>query len=310
MYKKALVTGGAGFIGSHITEMLLMEGVETVVLDNFSTGRRENVPKGARVVEGDINDERILESVIKGMDIVFHNAALVSIRNSFDNFFNDLKTNLMGTAAILQAMAKNNVHKIIYASSMAVYADSQRLPIKENFPLDPASPYGISKLASERYCLLIGKYHDIDAICLRYFNTYGPRQTLTPYVGVITIFINRILKSQPPAIFGDGNQVRDFIYVKDVARANILAMKSSLKRGVFNIGTAKGTSVNQIAQLLLKKIGSRLNPIHVAPQAQEPGDSIADIKRAKEMLGFVPEDRLEDKITEVIEWWKNREIDI
>lgn len=303
-YKRAVVTGGAGFIGSHITAQLLEKGIETIVVDNFYMGKREYIPKGAYVIEVDILDSERLNRVFRGVDVVFHNAARVSIRHSITDFYDDANVNIMGTVNVIQAVIKNKVKKLIYASSMAIYGDAQYLPIDENHPLHPTSPYGISKLTSEKYCLQMGRFFDFEAIALRYFNTYGIKQTLTPYVGVTTIFINRLLEGKPPIIFGDGKQIRDFISVEDVAWANILAMEKDLRSEVVNIGTGKGTSVNEIAQLLIKHIGSRIEPEYAPIQPGEPGSSIADITKAKKLLSFVPHYKLEDKIDEIIEWNK------
>src|SRR4030042_57865 len=284
-YKKALVTGGAGFIGSHIVDRLIKMNIETLVMDDLSVGCRKNVNKKAKLIIGNILDYNKLKKVMKGVDIVFHNAAKVSIRHSFANIYEDADTNIMGTINVLKAMVENKVKKVIYASSMAVYGEN-KLPIPESGILEPISPYGVSKLAAEKYCLLMGEINHFDVVCLRYFNTYGPRQTFTPYVGVITIFINRLLKNEPPVIFGDGKQIRDFISAWDVANANILAMKSNITGKTLNIGTGKGTSVNQIASLLIKKINPKIKPRYAAIQSGEPRDSIADVRKAKKLIGF------------------------
>ena len=308
-YKKALVTGGAGFIGSHIAKELVQREIETIVIDNLSMGRKENVPEGAKLVIGDILKPQDLRGAMRGVDIVFHNAAKVSIRNSFANVYNDVNTNIMGTINVLQSMAENKVKKIICASSMAIYGPNNKLPISEDGELDPISPYGISKLAMEKYCLRMGEFYKFDAVSLRYFNTYGIGQTLTPYVGVITIFIQLLLQSRPPVIFGDGKQVRDFIAVEDVARANILAMEVGKSGEVFNIGTGKGTSINEIAQLLIKHISPRRKPQYGPLQPGEPGSSIAAVGKAKEYLNFQFCHQLQDKIDEIIAWNKKRDIE-
>ncbi len=304
-YKRALVTGGAGFIGSHIVESLIGMGIETVVIDDLSLGKKENVSKKAELIVGDILDYAVLKKAMRGVDIVFHEAAKVSIRNSFDNFYNDANLNVMGTVNVLNGMIENKVKKIVYASSMAVYGDN-KLPIIEKGSLEPGSPYGVSKLASEKYCFLMGKYNKFDVVCLRYFNTYGPRQTFTPYVGVITIFINRLLKNQAPVIFGDGKQVRDFIHVEDIVRANILAMENEIHSLVANIGTGIGTSVNKIAKLLMQKINPGIGLKYAAPRQEEPANSVASIIKAKITIGFKARYCLEDKIDEVIDYIKNQ----
>lgn len=302
-YRKALVTGGAGFIGSHIADRLVDMGIETAVIDDLSVGRRENVSKKAKLIVSDILDYRALKKAMKEVDIVFHNSAKVSIRNSFDNLYNDTNVNVVGTVNVLRAMAENKVKKIIYASSMAVYGKN-RLPIPETGILEPISPYGVGKLASEKYCLLMGKFNHFEVVCLRYFNTYGKRQTFTPYVGVITIFINRLLKGEPPIIFGAGNQVRDFICVDDIVQANILSMEKKIHAEILNVGTGIGTTVNEIANLLTRKINPAIKPGHASPRPGEPADSVASGVKAKRLIGFKARFSLEDKIDEVIDWIK------
>lgn len=304
-YKKALVTGGAGFIGSHIVDRLIDLGIETIVIDDLSMGKKDNVSGKAKLVVADILDYEVLKKVMQGVDIVFHEAAKVSIRNSFDNFYNDSNVNIMGTVNVLRAIVENKVKKIIYASSMAVYGNN-KLPISEDSLLEPISPYGVGKLASEKYCLLMGKFSRFDVVCLRYFNTYGLRQTLTPYVGVITIFIDRLLKNQPPVIFGNGRQVRDFIHVDDVVEANILAMNRDIDSAVLNVGTGIGTSVNQVAGMLVKKINPGTKAEHAPERAEEPADSIASNTQAKKLIGFKARFKLEERIDEVIGHIKNR----
>ncbi len=304
-YKRALVTGGAGFIGSHIVERLVSMGIHTTVIDDLSMGKKENLPQKAKLVAADILDYKALKKAMKGVEIVFHEAARVSIRNSFNDFYRDAEVNLMGTVNVLKTMIENKVKKIIYASSMAVYGKNL-LPIKENGLLAPISPYGVGKLASEKYCLLMGKAYGFDTVALRYFNTYGPRQTLTPYVGVITIFIDRLLKNQPLVIFGNGRQTRDFIHVSDIANANILAMESSLRSEVVNVGTGAGTTVNQIASMLKNKIDPGAKIKYLSPRIGEPADSVAAVSKAQRLIGFKARFSLNDKIDEVIEDLRKR----
>ena len=302
--KKVVVTGGAGFIGSHIAEFCLREGLETIVIDNLSVGKREYVPEEAIFYQVDILDLEVLKDLFAGVDVVFHNAAKVSIRDSVKNFVEDAKTNVIGTLNVIKASLVNGVKKVIYASSMAVYGDVNKLPISENAKLAPLSPYGISKLTSELYGFNIAKYSNLNFIALRYFNTYGTRQTFTPYVGVLTIFIQQMLKGEIPTIFGTGNQIRDFVWVKDIARANILAMYRELPNVAINVGSGKGTSVNQIFQLLKRKLKMDIQPNYGPPQPGEPKDSIADITLAKKLLNYEPKGDLEDKIDEIIQWNK------
>ncbi len=301
-YRKALVTGGAGFIGSHLCAGLLDEGLAVVALDNLSMGKAENVPNGASLIVGDVRDRTLVENLVSdGVDVVFHEAAIVSIRESIANFFADAETNIMGTLNVLRASIHCGVKKFVFASSMAVYADSpKRTAASESFEMAPTSPYGVAKLASERYLALLGEANGMEAIALRYFNTYGENQTFSPYVGVITIFVNRLLKGQPPIVFGDGEQMRDFIYVKDIVKANLLAMRTDVGGGVFNVGSGVGTSVNRISELLCRKIDPGIKPVYGPERPEELRYSVADIARISSQLGFVPGFRIEQAIDTVI----------
>ncbi len=302
-FKTALVTGGAGFIGSHLCKRLLEEGMKVIVLDNLSVGKKENVPDGAELVVGDILDKKLIDSVFsKGIDVVFHEAAIVTIRESVKNFYDDAMTNIMGTLNILRASLEFGVKKLIFASSMAVYGDKlDQTSISETDNMVPIAPYGLSKLTSEQYLEHMSKATDLEVICLRYFNTYGENQTYTPYVGVITIFVNKLLNGESPVIFGDGNQVRDFVYVGDIIQANIKAMYSDIKFGIFNVGTGDGTSVNEIADILCRKINPEMKPEFANTVKGELRYSVADISRTKKLLDFKPECRIEDFIVRVID---------
>ena len=305
--RRALVTGGAGFIGSHLVERLLSEGLQVVVLDDLSVGKRENVAPDAEFVEGDVRDSDVVADVTSGVDVLFHLAARVSIRASVAGFYGDAQTNLMGTLNVLQACAANDVQRFVYASSMAVYADSpQAIPLPETYRTEPISPYGVAKLASERYAMLVADQAGFQAVALRYFNTYGPRQTFTPYVGVITIFIQRLLRGEAPVIFGDGEQCRDFVYVGDIVEATFKAMMSDVHGEVMNVGSGTGTSVNGIVALLCARLGLDVVPCHVPQHVGELRNSIADISKARHLLGYDPRGRLEDKMDEIIAW--NREM--
>lgn len=302
-YRRVLVTGGAGFIGSHLVERLLQEGLQVVVLDNLSVGKRENVPKGAEFVLGDVRDPVAVVTAMSGVDAVFHLAARVSIRASVASFYEDAEINLMGTLNVLRACVSTGIKKFVYASSMAVYADADKpTPLPETYPTAPISPYGIAKLASERYAMLVAAHSGFQAVALRYFNTYGPRQNFTPYVGVVTIFIQRLLRGEPPVIFGDGGQCRDFVYVGDVVEATFRALVKPVHGEICNVGSGVGTSVNQIAALLCERLAPDLKPQHVPAHPGELRNSVADIRKAQSLLGYEPRGRLTEKIDEVIAW--------
>ncbi len=301
-YKKALVTGGAGFIGSHIVQRLVDLGIEVSVIDDLSMGRVENLAKGVRFFHGNILDTGLLKRALHGVEVVFHNAARVSIRNSFDAIYDDAETNVIGTVNLLKESGLSGIKKFIYASSMAVYSDGQSGVLGEEHQKRPASPYGVSKLAGEMYTERMAAHYGFQNIVLRYFNTFGPKQTLTPYVGVITIFINNLLAGKAPVIYGDGSQVRDFIFVEDIAQANILAMQGPTNNRAVNVGTGKGTSVAEVARMLIDKINPGIEPEYAAAPEGEPKDSIALVSAAKDLLGFEAKFTLKDKIDTVIEW--------
>jgi len=227
----------------------------------------------------------------------------VSIRHSIKTFIEDARINLMGTLGAIKGSSEAGAKKFIFASSMAVYDDSPSpSPISEEYPTDPVSPYGLSKLAAERYCLLLAESLGLETVILRYFNTYGRGQTFTPYVGVITIFINQLLSGRSPTIFGDGEQQRDFIHVSDVVNATLLAMRADCPGEVFNVGTGSATSINRIAALLADRIRPGQAPQYTEPAEGELRYSVADITKARRLLGFDPAVTIESRLNEVIEW--------
>ncbi len=303
-----LVTGGAGFIGSHLCEGLLKEGYRVRVVDDLSIGLAENIPSGCEFFEGSILDQNLLRQATRGVSAICHEAARVTIRGSIERFYEDAETNLMGTLALLRAAGQNGVARFIYASSMAVYADSvQPVPVAEDHPLLPASPYGIAKLAAERYVLMLGTAFKMRATALRYFNTFGTRQTFTPYVGVITIYVMRLLRKEPITIFGDGNQVRDFVHVSDIVQANLRALKRDEAAGmIFNVGSGRGTSVSALADLLRQKLYSDAAVLHEPARPEELRNSIANISLARQVLGYEPETDLDSQLSEVIEFLRTK----
>ncbi len=302
-YRKALVTGGAGFIGSHLVERLLQEGLQVQVLDDLSVGMRENVPAEADLLVGDVRDAEAVDRALDGVDVAFHLAARVSIRASVKHFYEDAEANVMGTLSLLQGCAAHKVRRFVYASSMGVYADAPSPdPIDETHTAEPISPYGVSKLAGEKYLLCLADALDVEPVILRYFNTYGPRQGYTPYVGVVTIFIKRLLAGEPPVIFGDGEQRRDFVYVGDLVHATVLAMQKDVAGEVFNVGTGRATSIKEVADMLCEKLNPALRPIYAPEQMGELRYSVADISKARRLLGYEPQGRLEERMDEVIAW--------
>ena len=301
-----LVTGGAGFIGSHLCEGLLRQNYKVRVLDDLSVGTRKNIPSECEFIEGTILDQAAVDSALQGVTHICHQAARVTIRGSVEKFYEDAETNLMGTLLLLKSAANHGVQRFVYASSMAVYADSQQpVPIPESYSQAPASPYGIAKLAAEQYVLMLGQELGLKPAVLRYFNTFGTRQTYTPYVGVITIFITQLLQKKDITIFGDGEQKRDFVHVSDIVQANLLSLKNDSSIGkIFNIGTGHGTSVNEVAAILISKIYPEAKIKHEIARAEELRYSIADICEARNLLGYIPETNLSAQIPEVIEFIK------
>jgi UDP-glucose 4-epimerase len=306
---RVLVTGGAGFIGHHLAHALVRRGVAVTVLDDCSMGRRENVPAGARFVEGDVRDPSAVRAALDGVEAVLHEAAIVSIRASVEHFVRDADVNLMGTLNLLQQMAGRKIRRAVLASSMAVYADSPRPePLSEAARTEPIAPYGAAKLAAERYWLMLGEQSGVPSTALRYFNTYGPNQSFTPYVGVMTIFIQRLLSGQPPVIFGDGEQRRDYIHVDDIVAANLAVLDASdaaVAGRVFNVGTGRATSVNELAAALIAAVAPGTQPAHAPAQAGELRNAIADVSAIHRALGWSAR-RVPIDFTDVVEFWKSR----
>ncbi|MCH7679685.1 NAD-dependent epimerase/dehydratase family protein [candidate division KSB1 bacterium] len=298
-FTHALVTGGAGFIGSYLVRELLEHGFEVTVLDNLSMGTRSVVDSRARFIEGDIRTQNDVNAALRGVDCVFHLAAKVTIRGSFEMFYDDVDCNMMGTMNLLRCLDRDAVRHFTFASSMAVYADSPTPePVPEGHDCEPISPYGVSKLASERICKLLLKGAGIPFTALRYFNTFGAGQRFTPYVGVITIFATKLLREEQPTIFGDGEQRRDFVHVKDIVSGTIASLSG--EPGTYNLGTARATSVNQLADLLAEHINPGIKAAYAPEQPGELRFSIADISAATSKLGYRPKHSLEADIESVI----------
>jgi UDP-glucose 4-epimerase len=310
---KILVTGGAGFIGSHLVDRLLGEGFDVTVLDDFSAGQMQNVSGHVNVREfhlmrGDIRDAVLVKRVIEDVDAVFHEAALVDVALSVENplLFNDV--NVVGTLNLLEACLDSSVKRFIFASSAAVYGDSGPAEKREDMFPEPISPYGASKLAAENYVKIFSGLYGLETVCLRYFNVYGPRQSFSSsYSGVITVFINRFLSGQPPIINGDGKQTRDFVNVNDVVSANLLALESTNAVGeVFNVATGTTVTVYALAKMLqriMKKEHFKL--IFNASRAGDIRHCSASVCKAESLLGFRPRIRLKDGLSKLVEWHLN-----
>lgn len=296
-----------------MVDRLIAEGSEVTVLDNFDTGKLDNVSghKDLRIVKGDIRDYALIRHTVEDVDAVFHEAALVSIVLSVKNPLVANEINVTGTLNLLKASSDLGVKRFIYASSAAAYGNTSAPRKKEDMPLDPASPYGMSKLAAEKYTKIFYELYGLETVSLRYFNVYGSRQRFDEkwaYGGVISIFLDRLLKNMPPVIHGDGEQTRDFVYVKDVVEANMLALKTSGAAGeVFNIGTGKRITVNKVAQLL-KQMTNKENLENVHADSR-PGDvrhGYANISKAERILNYVPKFSIEQGLTELVNWYAQK----
>jgi UDP-glucose 4-epimerase len=305
-YSRILITGGAGFVGSHLLDRLIEDDLEIIVLDNLQAGKLENIDKhmankGFRFVRGDIRDFNLVKSLVKDVDAVFHQAAIVSVPQSLENpvLVNDVNVN--GTLNLLWASLDSNVRRFVYASSCAVYGEAEHLPITEDSGLKPLSPYGVSKLAAESYVRVFFEVFGLETVCLRYFNVYGPRQAVSDYSGVITQFMMCASKNLNLTIFGDGEQTRDFVQVHDVVEANMLALGTKGIAGeTFNIGTGIATTMNHLANMLLDVTDkTHLKVMYSKPIKGDIKHSYADISKAKTKLHYYPRISLKEGLKDL-----------
>jgi UDP-glucose 4-epimerase len=304
---KTLVTGGAGFIGSNLVRQLLVDGHEVTVLDNFLSGYRSNlVPfPEVRLIEGDTRDDAAVARAMQGVEVVFHLAASVGNKRSIDHPVQDAEINVIGTLKVLEAARRSGVRKIVASSSAGIFGELKTLPIKEDHPAEPDSPYGCTKLCMEKECLAYSKLYPLEVICLRYFNVYGPNQRFDAYGNVIPIFVFKMLRGEGLTIFGDGMQTRDFLNVRDVVQANIKAAQAVGISGAFNIASGSRVTINCLVELLCTL--SDIKP-HITYGPPRPGDvlhSLADINAARNEMGYEPQVALMDGLGEYIAWAKN-----
>ena len=302
---KALVTGGAGFIGSNVARLLSEEGFDVVALDNLATGYRENLEGIARVrlVEGDVRDARAVGRATEGAEVVFHLAASVGNTRSIENPVEDSEVNVIGTLRVLEAARRAGVRKVVCSSSAAIFGELKELPIGEEHPCEPDTPYGVSKLAEEKQCLAYAKlYDDLEAVCLRYFNVYGTNQRYDAYGNVIPIFAHRMLRGEPLTVYGDGEQTRDFVNVRDVARANLSAARALGVSGAFNVASGESVTVNRLVELMRAASGIEAEVTHAPPRKGDVRHSRARITAAREAFGYGPEVGLEEGLREYMEW--------
>lgn len=290
---KFLVTGGAGFIGSNIVGELLNRGHEVRVIDNFSSGKRENLKdfkKDFELIEGDIRSYHILQQAVKGVEVVLHQAALPSVPRSIKDPITSNDVNVNGTLNVLEASVNNGVRRVVYASSSSVYGDNPELPKHEGMLPNPLSPYAVSKLAGEKYCSVFTRIYGLETIALRYFNVFGPRQDpSSQYSAVIPKFIKSILNDEQPVIYGDGEQSRDFTYVSNVVDANILSATTNCESGIaMNCAFSGFVTLNELVAKINKNLGKDVKPVYENTRAGDIKHSFADIKKAMEKINYKP----------------------
>jgi len=308
---KIIVTGGAGFIGSHIVDGLVQMGHQVKVIDNLSNGQLANLNDALgqiEMVEGDVRDLDMLQKEFAGFDFVLHQAGIGSVAHSVDNPLNIHQNNTVGTLNVLVAARDNHIKRVVYASSCSIYGDGADVVKSETSAAQPLSPYALGKYTAELYCRLFYQLYGLETISLRYFNVFGPRQPLSgPYAAVIPKFIVDMLSGKPPVIYGDGEQSRDFVYVEDVVRANLLALSVEVGRGdVMNVASGLDCTLNQLAQEINQNLGQQVRPIY---QPARPGDirrSRADITKARAILGYQPQTPLSLGLQHTIAWHQDQ----
>ena len=306
---KALVTGGAGFVGSNLVEALLVRGDEVTVFDNLLSGHRENLAglPEARLVEGDVRDLDALKAAANGAEVIFHLGASVGNKRSIDHPIEDASINAMGTVNALEAARAVSARGVVYSSSAGIFGELKTLPIREDHPIDPDSPYGSSKLMGEKHVLAYGKIYGLEGVALRYFNVYGPRQRFDAYGNVIPIFMFKMARGEPVMIFGDGEQTRDFIHVRDVVQANVKAadgLGSGRVGGAYNLGSGTRITINRLVELLAEASGIKPQVVYGPPRPGDVRDSLADITAARARLGFEPTVGFEEGLREYADWVK------
>lgn len=304
--KKVLVTGGAGFIGSHLVDRLVREGYPVRIIDNLSSGKLENIQhhidtNKVEFIQGDIRDAELVNKSVDAVGFVVHLAAIISVPFSVENPDLTFDVNIQGTHNLLVAATEKGVEKFVFISSCAVYGDPEANPVTENMKTNPISPYAESKLIAERYCLSYNQSNQLKTVVLRFFNVYGPRQSMNAYSGVITLFINKVNQKEPLIVYGDGSQTRDFVNVRDIVDAILAAMRNEKAEGeVFNIGSGKPTSINELAKTVLELGNVDLEIKYEKHRTGDIEHSLADITKARKLLGYEPKVNLSDGLRELI----------
>jgi len=305
---QVLVTGGAGFIGSNLVAGLLQRKHQVRVLDNLLSGHASNLACYPEIefFRGDVRDEALVDRAVAGCEVVFHLAASVGNKRSIDLPIDDAEINVIGTLRILQAARKHGVRKIVASSSAGIFGELKTLPIAEDHPLEPDSPYGATKLCEEKQCLAFGRLYGFEAVCLRYFNVFGPHQRFDAYGNVIPIFAFQMLRGDPLTIFGDGEQTRDFVNVADVVKANMDAAEAPGVSGAFNIGSGTRISINDLVEKMKKASGLAPQIVYGPPRPGDVRDSLADISAARKAFGFSPSTNLDSGLAEYMAWAKEQ----
>jgi nucleoside-diphosphate-sugar epimerase len=300
-----LVTGGAGFIGSHLSEELVKRGHRVRVVDNFVTGYQRNIRDGVEFVKGDLADPSVAETAVKGIEYVLHEAAIPSVPRSVANPLESNRANIDSTLNLLIASRDSGVKRLVFAGSSSVYGDTEVLPKTETMPTNPLSPYALQKLMGEMYGQMFTRLYGFEAVTTRYFNVFGPRQDPgSPYSGVISLFIKALHEGTPPVIYGDGEQTRDFTYVTNVVDGVIRAAETPGVGGeVFNVATNGRISLNELLATLKKIFGSNVEPIYKEVRAGDVRDSQADISKAQRLLGYQPLVGLEEGLRHTVDWF-------
>jgi nucleoside-diphosphate-sugar epimerase len=307
---RVLVTGGAGFIGSNLTAALLNQGHSVRVLDNFSSGKRENLSFGEgfstlEVIEGDITQYQSCQSVMKTVECVFHQAALPSVPQSVEDPLTSNRVNVEGTLNVLLAARDAGVKRVVYASSCAIYGDDPTLPKKEDMAPHPLSPYALQKYVGERYCLLFSSLYRVETVSLRYFNVFGPKQDPNSfYAAAIPRFIDALLDGRPPVVFADGEQSRDFVFIDDVVQANLLAMSAHHLHGdVVNVAHGRNLSINELLAIMKDLLGSKVLPDYEEPRTGDVRHSLGDIQRGKQLLNYAPRVEMREGLAKTVAYF-------
>ncbi len=308
---RALVTGGAGFIGSHLTAALVARGDDVTVLDDLSTGKRANleaVAASVRFVEGSVTDLALVRECCRGADVVYHQAALASVPRSVEDPIASNQANVTGTLTVLWAARQEGVRRVVYAASSSAYGDTEVLPKREDMPARPLSPYAVNKYVGELYCSVFSGLYGLSTVGLRYFNVFGPRQDpRSQYAAVVPLFITKFLRNEPPTINGDGEQSRDFTYVGNVVQANLLAAAAADPGGAtVNVACGDRITLNALAARIRELTGATVSPVHGPARAGDVRHSQADISLAERLLGYRPATGFDEGLRETVAWYRAR----